>query len=571
MELSAINHDASKKNCYALHKGRFVFRIKTKKNDIIRIVLHYQDKYIDTQIFDTRQKAGMQKFASDSLCDYYEAEIDMDVICLRYYFELTDALGKTCYYGNYDFTDCAPTDPDRMFDCPQALREEEMLTVPAWAGNKVVYQIFPARFASSQRVDENKWYKLPVQPREDLGGDLRGIINHLDHFRDLGADVLYMTPIFASPSTHKYDTIDYYKIDPGFGTEADLRELVDKAHEMGIKIILDGVFNHTSTNFFAFQDILKNQSKSAYKDWYYLEGFPLVCERGKKPNYKTFGYHGGMPKLNLQNPETAEYFIRVGRYWIENCHIDGWRLDVGDEIGHNFWRKFRREMKRVNPEALITGEVWHYAEDFLNGDEWDSVMNYPFYFSVRDFVAEETITASKFWENLNYLYGNLHTNVIPVLWNLLGSHDTDRFLSVCGKNYQKMKLAAALQLLLPGMPVIYYGDEYGLTGSGPDCRRGMAWDGRYQNQDIYRWYRALIQVRKQYRCITEGTTADVQVNDAEGILCFTKKLGEEKAVVCFHARQGLTNLPQFAGMTNILRETSFDGILKDYEAVVLCQ
>lgn len=569
MEYSAINHDASRKDCYALRKGNFIVRIKTRKNDISRIVLHYQDKYIAVKDLDTRRSAGMKKFASDSVSDYYETEISMDVICLRYYFELTDTMGNTCYYGDHSFTDTAPTDTDRMFDCPQALREEEMLTVPEWAGNRVVYQIFPTRFAGSGPVDENKWYQLPIDFQEDLQGSLQGILNHLDHFVDLGVDVLYLTPVFESPSTHKYDTIDYYKIDPGLGTESDLKDLVQRAHERRIRIILDGVFNHTSTSFFAFQDVLKNQERSAYRDWYYCDSFPLVCERGKKPNYRTFGYHGGMPKLNLQNPATAEYFIQVGRYWIENCHIDGWRLDVGDEISHKFWRKFRREMKRVNPEALIVGEVWHYAGDFLNGEEWDSVMNYPFYFSVRDYVAEEKITASKFWENISYLQGNLHTRVIPVLWNLLDSHDTDRFLSTCGEKKEKLKVAAALQLLLPGMPVIYYGDEYGLTGAGPDCRRGMAWDAKYQDQDIYQWYHTLIHVRKQHRCITEGITTDIQTNDMEGILCFTKELQGEKMVVCFHAKAGLVHFPYHIGMKNILTNTTFNGVLKGYEVVLL--
>lgn len=550
-----------------MHKGHFVFRIRAKRDDIARVVLHYQDKYIDPKVLDTREHSDMKKFASDSVCDYYETEIRMDVICLRYYFELVDTEGNTCYYGNYDFTSTAPTDPDRMFDCPQTLREEEMLAVPEWAANKIVYQIFPARFASSRPVDESKWYQIPIDFREDL----QGIIDHLGHFKDLGVDVLYLTPIFESPSTHKYDTVDYYKIDPGFGTESDLKELVQKAHALGIKVILDGVFNHTSPDFFAFRDILEKQNRSAYRDWYYWEKMPLICEQGKKPNYKTFGYHGGMPKLNLQNDVTADYFIQVGRYWIESCHIDGWRLDVGDKISHMFWRKFRREMKLVNPEALIVGEIWHYAGDFLNGEEWDSVMNYPFYFSVRDFVAEEKISASKFWENMGSLLGNLHTNVIPVLWNLLDSHDTDRILSICGGNKEKLKIAAALQLLLPGMPVIYYGDEYGLTGAGADCRRGMAWDARYQDLDIYQWYCTLIRVRKQYRCITEGTTSDVQINDAEGILCLTKEWRGEKMVVCFHAKTGQVNFPQFIGMKNVLTDTSFDGIVKDYEAVVLYQ
>ena len=158
------------------------------------------------------------------------------------------------------------------------------------------------------------------------------------------------------------DLADYYEIDASFGDKEDLKELVRLAHGAGMYVILDGVFNHTGIDFFAFRDIMEKQDKSAYVDWYYIESFPLVMEWGKRPGYKTFSYAGYMPKLNLQNPETADYVINVAAYWIRECDIDGWRLDVADEISHSFWKRFRREMKAVKKDILLVGEVWHYAE-----------------------------------------------------------------------------------------------------------------------------------------------------------------------------------------------------------------
>ena len=350
-----------------------------------------------------------------------------------------------------------------------------MLVVPEWAKNKVVYQIFPARFATDQPVAKDLWYKTPLR-REDLKGNLRGIIDRLDHLQELGVDVLYMTPVFQSDSVHKYNTDDYYKIDPSFGTKEDLKELVEKAHGRGMRVILDAVFNHSSKQFFAFADIAEKEERSAYLDWYFVEGFPLRAKMGEIPNFKTFSYFGGMPKLNLKNPQVEEYFIQVGKYWIRECGIDGWRLDVADEIGHRFWKRFRDAVKEEKPDALIVGEEWHYGGDFLEGDEWDSVMNYHFYNAVMDLVAREEISASQFMDSLGFLRGNLHPSTCQVLWNLIDSHDTERFFYSTGRNRAKHRLAAAVQLLLPGMPMIYYGDEYAMDGDREDCRRGMVWD-----------------------------------------------------------------------------------------------
>ena len=569
MEFSAITHYMEKRFCYAIEPGKFVVRIETKKDDMEKVILHYRDKYIPLQYLDTTASKEMDKVTSSRFHDYYEVVIDINCICLRYQFELIGKDGSRAYYGNYEFYDEKIDNIDKMFDLPQNLREEEAFSVPAWAKNKVVYQIFPSRYATTEKISEKAWYKAPIGHMDKLKGNLRGVINTLDHLKELGIDVLYMTPIFKSNSTHKYDTIDYYKIDESFGSEEDLRELVEKAHSMDMRVILDGVFNHTSPEFFAFKDIMENEENSRYKDWYYVEGFPV--RRGSRmepPNFKSFAYYGGMPKLNLNNEETAEYFINVGKYWIEKCDVDGWRLDVGDEVVHAFWKRFRTAIKSVKKDAFIIGEIWHYAGDFLEGDEWDSIMNYSFYYGVQDFVCHESISASRFVDGLGFMRGRLYREINPVLLNLIDSHDTARFLHVASENKDKLKLAAALQLLLPGMPMIYYGDEYGMTGGNdPDCRRGMVWDEKYQDLDMYKWYRSLIRVRKENPVLTEGELVSCKTDDETGLIEMVRKLGDSQVTVLFNGRGEAVSLERYNGQIDAITGEKFDGELAAYSAV----
>ena len=571
MEYSAILHDMDKRFCYAIDKGLFVIRIQVKKDDIKEIILHYVDKYISIELKDTRKTVPMKKIASSQFHDYYEAQIRMDMICLRYFFEFTDMHGEKAYYGNYEFSKECITNIDRMFDCPQNLREEEMFEVPEWAANKVVYQIFPSRYAASQPVDKELWYKAPITFTDNLHGDLRGIIDHLDYILDLGIDVIYMTPIFKSDSSHKYDTIDYYQIDPSFGTAEDLRELVQKAHQYGMKVVLDAVFNHTGRDFFAFKDILENKEKSKYLDWYFIDKFPLDTEPGQAPNFKCFGYYGGMPKLNLKNPEVEKYVTDVACYWLKECDIDGWRMDVGDEISHYFWKHFRRAVKAVKKDALIIGEIWHYAGDFLEGDEWDTVMNYPFYLNLIDLLADEKIGVSRFIQNLGYMKGRLNKKCYPLMWNLIDSHDTARFLHLCN-NKQKQHLAAAFQLLMPGMPMIYYGDELAMPGANdPDCRRGMYWDEEYRDNEMFEWYKRLIQVRRTHACIVEGELAETITRDEDGTIVLIRKNTEETIALIFNCSNDTKEFKEYAGRYNLLGESVFDGKVEGYDAaVVLC-
>ena len=570
MEYSAIIHDMDKRFCYAIDKDLFVIRIQVKRDDIKEIILHYEDKYIPMEWKDTRKTIPMKKVATSQFQDYYEAQIQMHLICLRYFFELTDMQGEKVYYGNYEFSKECITNRDRMFDCPQNLREEEMFVVPEWAENKVVYQIFPSRFASSQPVDKEVWYKAPVTFMDNLHGDLRGIIEHLDYIHSLGIDVLYMTPIFKSNSSHKYDTIDYYQIDPSFGTAEDLKELVQKTHEYGMKVVMDAVFNHTGKEFFAFEDILEKGNKSKYRDWYFIDEFPLKSERGEIPNFKCFGYYGGMPKLNLKNPEVEKFITDVACYWIRECDIDGWRMDVGDEISHFFWKNFRKAVKAVKKDMLIIGEIWHYAGDFLEGDEWDTVMNYPFYLNMIDLLADEKITVSQFIQNLGYLKGRLNKKCYPLMWNLIDSHDTARFLHLCKNNKKKQHLAAAFQLLLPGMPMIYYGDEYAMPGANdPDCRRGMYWDEEYQDKEMFEWYKRLLQVRKKYKCIVEGELVEAITGDEEETIVLIRKNGEETMALIFNCSSSERRFNEYEGKYNLLGEELFDGKVEGLDAAVI--
>ena len=219
---------------------------------------------------------------------------------------------------------------------------------------------------------------------ESKGRRSPGVIDRFGHLVDLGVDVIYFTPIFEAPSNHKYDTVDYYWIDPHFGDEDTVRKLIELAHEHGIKVVFDAVFNHSGYGFFAFQDVLEHGEDSPYAHWFNIDSFPVQTE---PPNYETFANQiATMPKLMTCHDDVKEYFLEVGRYWVREFGIDGWRLDVANEIDHHFWREFREAVKSENPDALIVGELWHEASEWVRGDQFDSVMNYSFQYACLDFL-----------------------------------------------------------------------------------------------------------------------------------------------------------------------------------------
>jgi glycosidase len=403
----------------------------------------------------------------------------------------------------------------------------------------VFYQIFPERFCNGDTTNDppgtEPWGGKP-STRNFFGGDIRGIVSRLEYIASLGVNALSLNPVFASGSNHKYNTRDYLRIDPAFGDETVFRELVDSCHARGIRIILDGVFNHTGVDFFAFADLKKNGAKSRYAGWYNVRSFP-VGPVGK-PNYDCWWGYGGLPKLVTGNPDVRRYLFDVTRHWL-SAGIDGWRLDVPNEIPHEFWIEWRRLMKSVNPDAYILGEIWDDGSPWLQGDQFDGVMNYPFRASCIDFFAAGKITVSEFDSALARQRRAYPPGVNSGLYNLLGSHDTERFLTVCRGDVSIWKLALLFQMTYPGAPSIYYGDEVGMTGGkDPGCRGTMVWDPPQQNGGMLRFTRDAIALRKKCAGLRRGSFAPLCLDDKARVYGYAREEQSSAAIVLLNRGEG---------------------------------
>jgi len=386
---------------------------------------------------------------------------------------------------------------------------------PSWAARSIFYQIFPDRFYNGNHSNDpaatEAWNGQPTY-YNFFGGDLQGIIEKIPYLKQLGVTALYLNPIFESPSNHKYNTSDFLKIDPAFGDIWTFKKLLQELHRQEMKLIIDGVFNHTGDTFWAFRDVLKRGADSRFKDWYFFHGFPVV--QGPNPNYDCWWNFGTLPKLNYENPEVVRYILRVVAFWT-SLGIDGWRLDVPNEVVFDFWKVFRRLVKSINPEAFIVGEIWDDPSGWLQGDTCDAVMNYRWREAVLRYFAYGASSAEQFRVELCQLRRNLPWETIISAYNLLGSHDTPRFLTLCGGDRRKFLAALAFQFTYPGIPALYYGDEVGLTGDkDPDCRKTMQWDPQKQDQVILEATRSLAALRQKYQALQDGGYYGLAVGDS---------------------------------------------------------
>jgi glycosidase len=411
---------------------------------------------------------------------------------------------------------------------------------PKWVKDAVFYQIFPERFANGDPGNDpdgvQPWGTRPGL-YNFMGGDLQGIIDHLPYLQDLGITALYLNPIFWAGSNHKYDAWDYLKIDPAFG-DADLfKTLVEEAHQRGIRIMLDAVFNHCGDGFWAFKDVMEKGQASSYADWFcQLHG----SIDQKPPNYQTCGGADYLPKLNTANPVVLEYLMDVAVYWLREFKIDGWRLDVPWKIPQDFWQEFRRRVKAVNPEAYIVAEIWRDPLHWLQGDTCDAVMNYPQRDYILDFCSRDTMDAEDFDHFTRRLlqdYGDIKIDQL----NLLGSHDTPRLLNLCGGNKDRMVLAVIAMFSLVGVPMVYYGDEIGMDGNNdPDCRKCMNWDSALWDQRIYNIYRTMIQARHAHPALRSGNLESLLVFN--GVYAYRRFDGDDEVVVILNPRYEQHNL-----------------------------
>ena len=448
-------------------------------------------------------------------------------------------------------------------------------TTPEWVKDAVFYQIFPDRFARSKRVPKpsnlEPWGSPPTL-YGFKGGDLLGVVEHLDYLEDLGINAIYFNPIFQSAANHRYHTHDYYRVDPLLGGETAFRTLLKEARRRNIRIVLDGVFNHASRGFWQFHHVLENGGGSPYVDWFHFDPQRLNGDRhwGAYPgtgtlralqsgegSLKAIGYQAwwdlpALPKFNTDTPAVCEFLFDVAEHWIK-FGIDGWRLDVAGEINDDsFWQEFRRRVKALNPDAYIVGEIWDEAQRWLHGDQFDATMNYMVtiaslgFFTGGHLNQQETnraggyrnkvrpLNATEFADRIDYILGLYDPAITQVQLNLLDSHDTPRFLTSANGDLASLKLAMLFMFTYPGAPCIFYGDEIGLDGRhDPECRKSFPWEKSRWNGDLLSYTKQCISLRQAQPALRRGTYHRLRA--ADGVYAFGRKLNDEKLVVALNA------------------------------------
>jgi neopullulanase len=448
------------------------------------------------------------------------------------------------------------------------------MTTPDWVQDAIFYQIFPDRFARSTRNPSGNLlfesWDSPPTPHGFKGGDLFGVAEKLDYLKDLGITALYLNPIFASASNHRYHAFDYYAVDPLLGGNEAFTELLRKAHRKGIRIVLDGVFNHASRGFWQFHHVLECGDGSPYRDWFLFDPERLSRRRhwGAYPgpqelralqhedSITAIGYRGwwnlpALPKFNINTPAVREFLFGVAEHWIK-LGADGWRLDVAEEIDDDsFWQEFRNRVRKINSEAYIVAEIWHESHRWLQGDQFDAIMNYDVTKPMLAFFPGEhlnrrvlhqqsnyhgiqnVIDAHEFANRIDHSLGLYHRDITYAQLNLLDSHDTPRFLSCAGGDKDALKLAWLFMFSFPGAPCIYYGDEIGLDGEhDPDCRKSFPWEESKWDGNLLSYIKELIALRKQNPALRRGDFK--RLWSADGTYAFSRSLEDDTLVMALN-------------------------------------
>ncbi|MBR0381755.1 MAG: glycoside hydrolase family 13 protein [Eubacterium sp.] len=561
----------------------------------------------------------MDLVESDDLFDYYETEISVGTEEISYYFAVPVGGSGFCYYTNAGIL--TTPDPEKAF------RIVPGFSTPSWAKGAVFYQIYVDRFANGDPSNDVRdreyiyidrpvhkvedWYRAPeeMDVGNFYGGDLQGVLDHLDYLADLGVDAIYLNPIFVSPSNHKYDIQDYDYIDPHFGrivkdegetlpqwnagntdasgykcrvTDPENLEasneffihFTEEVHKRGMKVILDGVFNHCGSfnKWMDAERIYENRpgyEKGAFIDEAspFRHFFKFYDNRWPyNGDYDGWWGHKTLPKLNYEESDKLfHYIMHVGQKWVSPPYnADGWRLDVAADLGqteeynHYFWREFRKAVKEANPEAVILAEHYGDPSSWLEGDQWDTVMNYnafmepvTWFLTGMEKHSDERRPDLKgnvqaFWDAMRYHMSRMQYPSLTTAMNELSNHDHSRFLTRTNEkvgrigslgaheadtdvHVEVMRNGVIIQMTWPGAPTIYYGDEAGLTGwTDPDNRRTYPW-GR-EDQSLIRFHRQMIRIHKKQRALTEGSLKDLSTG-REGVLAYGRFTGSERIIV----------------------------------------
>lgn len=570
---------------------RVRLRLRCARENLDSVILVFNDERIE-----------MEKLYNDRLFDYYETFVQLGTEQVFYYFEIHCGQ-MTCYYNNVGL--CNSVEEYYNFTMTPGFH------TPDWAKGAVFYQIYVDRFYNGDRSNDveddeyfyigegtskvTDWNKYPAAMgvREFYGGDIAGVMQKLDYLQELGVEVLYLNPIFVSPSNHKYDIQDYDYVDPHFGRivkdegevlqrdengnlKADptypnksasryicrvtdkenleasnqlFAEFVEEVHRRGMKVILDGVFNHCgSFNKWLDRECIYENAPGYEKGAYVAEDSPYNTffkfrERQwpYNPHYDGWWGHDTLPKLNYEeSPSLFDYIMHVGRKWVSPPYnVDGWRLDVAADLGqsgeynHYFWKEFRRNVKEANPDALVLAEHYGDPTEWLKGDEWDTVMNYDAFMEPLtwfltgvekhsdEYRQDQLGNPASFFGSMRHFMTRFHTQSLLVAMNELSNHDHSRFLTrtnrkvgrtaylgpeAAGEGIDKsiMRLAVMIQMTWPGAPTIYYGDEAGLCGwTDPDNRRAYPWGS--EDQELIDFHKEIIRIHKDYQALKTGS------------------------------------------------------------------
>lgn len=549
MKTEAVFHKAEGNMCCQINEEELSISILTGY-DVKRVFIIYGDPYQAGILGGLEKWEGTRAEMKNKieLKDHIRWTITVAPAYKRckYYFELTD--GNETYYLFED--GFQPEKKQRSLERRQQyfifpwMNRADLNVTPDWVKDAVWYQIFPDRFCNGDSKndpqDTRPWKSETPRNIYRYGGDLQGIIDKLPYLEKLGVNALYLNPVFVSASSHKYDINDYFKIDPSFGTDQTMHTLCQKAHEKGIKIMLDFVFNHCGTKFAPWLDVLENGDKSKYKDWFMINDWPIERpgKDTKDGRFYSFAFSPNMPKLNTNHPEVIAYFCDVCRHWIRHYKIDGLRFDVANEVSHAFLRKVRQVAKQENPEIYLLGEIWHDASAWLQGDQFDAVMHYPLLEALSDFWMDASMTKHDFAHALNRCRTMYMPQTNAVLFNLLDSHDTER-LYYRTKDADAFYQQLAVLFTLQGSPCIYYGTEIMLDGGpDPDCRRCMPWkeieDGLYD--DKIKTMQSLIALRKNTPALKSGHIQFVSSTEDARVIEYIKTDSAGKRVlVMLHA------------------------------------
>lgn len=521
MNYPAIYHRPESEMAYLLDSETIQIQLKAAKNDLKQVQILADDPYaLNNPHFKRPHPQTMTKIMTDELYDYWQINLQSTTKRLAYLFMLEDQTGNRQIYSEAGFAPASDvtirSEMNNYFRMPY-FQEIDAFHAPTWVKQTVWYQIFPERFANGDPTNDpqdTKAWNPRIHPgRQDFyGGDLQGVLDHLDYLVELGVNGIYFNPLFLSPSNHKYDTQDYFQIDPHFGDAKLFKKLVQTAHQKGIKIMLDAVFNHIGDQSPQWQDVIQKGAASPYADWFHIHKFPVSYtvtddfEFSQDANYDTFAFTPHMPKLNTANPAVQDYLLKIAKYWVQEFDIDAWRLDVANEVDHHFWRRFHQEMLALKPDFYILGEIWHTSQAWLNGDELTGVMNYPYTGAIIDHFIKAQLTAPKLLAKLTSHLMKYRDSANQTMFNALDSHDTARLLTLAKEDKTLALQTLAFTFLQPGVPSIYYGTEYAMIGANdPDCRKPMNWQPNESEQNFYQNVQNLVNLRrKHWQILSEG-------------------------------------------------------------------